>query len=41
MSDIIQSDALINLLDRRGIITKKELLEELQKVQVSIANPKK
>jgi hypothetical protein len=26
MSGIIQSEALINLLDRKGVITKQELL---------------
>jgi hypothetical protein len=36
MSEVIQSDALINLLDRKGIITKKELLEEMKKVQASL-----
>ena len=29
MSEVIQSMALINLLERKGIITKKELLEEI------------
>ena len=28
--EVIQSDALINLLDRKGIITKRELLEEMK-----------
>ena len=35
MSEVIQSDALINLLDRKGIITKQELLEEMERVQAS------
>ncbi|MGO9139273.1 MAG: hypothetical protein ACLP9S_13140 [Syntrophales bacterium] len=29
MSEVIQSEALINLLDRKGIISKEELLEEI------------
>ena len=33
MTGIIQSEALINLLDHKGIITKKELLEEMKRVQ--------
>ncbi len=33
MSEVIQSEALINLLDRKGIITKRELLEEMKKVK--------
>lgn len=36
MSEVIQSDALINLLDRKGIITKKELLKEMKKVQATL-----
>jgi len=36
MSEVIQSEALINLLDRKGIITKKELLEEMKRVQASL-----
>jgi hypothetical protein len=40
MSEVIQSEALINLLDRKGIISKKELLEEMKRVQASMANAK-
>ena len=36
MSEIIQSEALINLLDRKGIISKKELLEETKRVQAKL-----
>ncbi len=36
MSEVIQSEALINLLDRKGIITKTELLEEMKRVQASM-----
>ena len=36
MSEVIQSDALINLLDRKGIITKLKLLEEMKQVQASL-----
>ena len=36
MSEGIQSDALINLPDRKGIITKRELLEEMKSVQASL-----
>ena len=36
MSEVIQSEALINLLDRKGIISKKELLEEMKQVQASL-----
>ena len=33
MSEVIQSEALINLLDSKGIISKAELLEEIKRVQ--------
>jgi len=36
MSEVIQSEALINLLDRKGIISKQELLAEIIKVQASL-----
>lgn len=29
MSEVITSEALINLLERKGIITKQELLDEI------------
>ena len=33
---VIQAEALINLLDRKGIITKKELLEEMKRVKATL-----
>jgi hypothetical protein len=36
MSEVIQSEALINLLDRKGLISKQELLEEMKRVQASM-----
>lgn len=36
MSGVIQSEALINLLDRKGIISKHELLEEMKKVDSDV-----
>jgi glycyl-tRNA synthetase alpha subunit len=33
MSEVIQSEALINLLDGKGIISKQELLKEMKRVQ--------
>ena len=36
MSEVIQAEALINLLDRKGIITKKELLEEMKRVKATL-----
>jgi predicted nucleic acid-binding protein len=40
MSEVIQSEALINLLDRKGVITKQELLEEMKRVQASMIKSK-
>ena len=37
MSEVIQSEALINLLDRKGIIGKQELLEEMKRVQSKLS----
>ena len=36
VSEIIASEALVNLLERKGIITKEELMEEIMTVQASI-----
>jgi hypothetical protein len=36
MSEVIQSEALINLLDKKNIIRKQELLEEMKKVQAKL-----
>jgi hypothetical protein len=41
MSEVIQSEALINLLDKKGIISRKELLEEMKKVQASMIKAKR
>jgi hypothetical protein len=32
ISEVIQTEALTNLLDRKGIISKDELLEEIKRV---------
>jgi hypothetical protein len=32
LSEVIQSEALINLLDQKGIVSKRELLEEIKRV---------
>jgi len=41
MSEVIQSEALINLLDKKGIISKQELLEEIRSVQAKLPKPQK
>ncbi len=39
MSEVIQSEAMINILDRKGIVSKKELLEEMKRVQANLPKP--
>ena len=36
MSEVIQSEALINLLHRKGIISKEDLLEEIKRLHISM-----
>jgi hypothetical protein len=40
MSEVIQSEALINLLDKKGIISKRELLDEMKNVQAKMIKSK-
>ena len=40
MSEVIQSEAIINLLDKKGIISKQELLEEMKSVQAKMIKSK-
>lgn len=40
MSEVIQSEALINLLDKKGIISKQELLDEIINVQSKMIKSK-
>ena len=41
MSEVIQSEALINLLDKKGIISKQELLDEMKIVQATLPKSQK
>jgi hypothetical protein len=41
MSEVIQSEALINLLDKKCIISKEELLEEIKRVQATMVKADK
>jgi len=36
MSEVIQSEALINHIDKKGLVSKQELLKEMKKVQASM-----
>ena len=40
MSEVIQSEVLFNLLEKKGIITKQELLDEIKRVQTSMIKSK-
>ena len=40
LSEIIQHEALVNLLERKGILSKDELLEEIKRVHASMAIPR-
>jgi hypothetical protein len=33
MSNVIEQEALVNLLERKGVITKAELLEEIKRLR--------
>ena len=41
MSEVIQSEALISLLDKKGLISKQELLAEMKRVQSTMIKSKK
>jgi len=41
MSEVIQSEALINLLDMKGVISKQELLEKIKSVQAAMKKSNK
>ena len=36
MFQVIQSEALMNLFNRKGIVSKEEVLEEMKKVHASM-----
>ena len=40
MSEVIQSEALINILEKKGIVSKQELLEEMKRVQATMIKSK-
>jgi hypothetical protein len=40
MSEVIQAEALINLLDRKGIISREELLQEIKEVHATMSREK-
>jgi hypothetical protein len=36
MSEFVQSETLINQLDKKSLVSKQELLKEMKRVQVSM-----
>ena len=36
VSEIIQHEALINLLEQKGIITRKEVIEEINRISAKL-----
>ena len=36
LTEVISSEAIINFLDRKSIISKQELMEEMKQVQASM-----
>ena len=40
MSEVIQSEALINILDKKGIVSKRELLNEMRRVKAMMVKSK-
>jgi hypothetical protein len=40
ISELIESEALINLLERKGIITKRELVDEIKKLKSELFKSK-
>jgi hypothetical protein len=41
LSEVITSEAIIDLLDRKGMISKWDLLDEIKKVQASLVKADK
>jgi 2-phospho-L-lactate guanylyltransferase (CobY/MobA/RfbA family) len=41
LSEVIQLEALTNLLDKKGIICKQELLEEMKRVKATMVKAEK
>ena len=39
MSNVIEQEALVNLLEKKGIITKAELMEEIKRLRNRKAKP--
>jgi hypothetical protein len=40
ISELIESEALINILERKGIITKQELVQEMKRLRAELLKSK-
>jgi len=40
LSNVYTQEALMNLLEKKGLLTKKEVLEEIKRIQVEIEKTK-
>lgn len=41
LSNVYTQEALMNLLEKKGLLTKKEVLEEIKRIQVKVEKTKK
>ena len=41
LTEVVTSEAIINLLDKKGIISKQELMQEIKKVHASMVKADK
>lgn len=41
ISEVIQTEALVNLLEKKGILTKRELMDEIRDVHKSMMQAKR
>ena len=41
LTEVVTSEAIINLLDRKGLISKRELMQEMKRVQASMTKVEK
>jgi len=40
LSNVYTQEALMNLLEKKGLLTKKEVLEEIKRIQVEVEKNK-
>ena len=40
LSNVYTQEALMNLLEKKGLLTKKEVLEEIKRIQVEVEKTK-